>query len=237
MKMILQKIIATSGYCSRRQADALIREGKVKVNGEMATIGDQADLDKDTITINKHVLPRADSKLYIKLNKPLNYTCTNRSFKDEKNIFDLVDLPTRLFAVGRLDKDSRGLILLTNDGDLTQRLTHPKFQHEKIYEVKVKGEITDLEKIKTNFLKGVILGGDKEVGHAKKVKYLQNKIFIITLSEGKKRQIRRMFDTCDLEVIDLRRIDLAGLKLDALPEGRWTYLSEGEINNLKKYGQ
>lgn len=233
MKMILQKIISNNGYCSRRQADALIRAGQVKINGQLATIGDQADLNRDTITINDHLLSPADPKIYIKFNKPLGYTCTNRSFKNEKNIFDLVNVPARLFAVGRLDKYSRGLVLLTNDGDLTQHLAHPKFQHEKIYEVKIRGEITNIDKIKTNFLKGINLGDADGVGRAKKIEYLQNQVFIITLSEGKKRQIRRMFSAMDLEVIDLKRINLAGLEIGNLPEGRWTYLTTEEINKLK----
>lgn len=233
MKMILQKIISNNGYCSRRQADALIRAGQVKINGQLATIGDQADLNRDTITINDRLLSPADPKIYIKFNKPLGYTCTNRSFKNEKNIFDLVNVPARLFAVGRLDKDSRGLVLLTNDGDLTQHLAHPKFQHEKIYEVEVKGEITNIDKIKTNFLKGIDLGDTDGIGRAKKIEYLQNQIFIITLNEGKKRQIRRMFGAIDLEVIDLKRISLAGLEIGNLPEGRWAYLTTEEINKLK----
>ncbi|MFA6994841.1 MAG: pseudouridine synthase [Patescibacteria group bacterium] len=233
MKMILQKIISNNGYCSRRQADALIRAGQVKINGQLATIGDQADLNRDTITINDRLLSPADPKIYIKFNKPLGYTCTNRSFKNEKNIFDLINVPARVFAVGRLDKDSRGLVLLTNDGDLTQRLAHPKFQHEKIYEVEVNGEITNIDKIKTNFLKGIDLGDTDGIGRAKKIEYLQNRIFIITLSEGKKRQIRRMFGVMNLEVIDLKRINLAGLEIGNLPEGRWAYLTTEEINKLK----
>jgi len=232
--MILQKIISTSGYCSRRQADKLIRAGYVKINGQKALIGNQANPEKDVITIKGHLLNSTNPKIYIKLNKPSGYTCTNRKFKNEKNIFDLINLETRLFAVGRLDKASHGLILLTNDGTLTQRLTHPKFQHEKIYEVKVKGDIIDDEKIKEKFLKGIKIGEDKEIGKVKKIKYLQNQTFIITLSEGKKRQIRLMFKAIDLEVRDLKRISLASLNIGSLSEGRWEYLSPEEIINLKK---
>ena len=238
MEIRLQKYLAEAGVASRRASEKLILSGKIKVNGQVVKeLGVKVDVENDQVEYENKLVKPVEELVYLMLNKPKGYVTTVKNFPKQDSVMMLLPQGLKVHPVGRLDKNSEGLLIFTNDGELTQELTHPKFQHEKIYEVKVKGEITDLEKIKTNFLKGVILGGDKEVGHAKKVKYLQNKIFIITLSEGKKRQIRRMFDTCDLEVIDLRRIDLAGLKLDALPEGRWTYLSEGEINNLKKYGQ
>jgi pseudouridine synthase len=233
MKMILQKIIATSGYCSRRQADALIRAGRVSVNGQLATIGDQADPLKDVITVQGKILPPPASKIYIKLNKPRDYVCTNRSFPGEKSIFDLINLDERLFAVGRLDKDSCGLVLLTNDGDLTLKLSHPRFQHAKLYEVKIKEKITNPEWVLAKFQKGVDIGEDDGIVRVKSIKYLQNGLFVITLSEGKKRQIRRMFKALDLQVTDLRRVNLAGLELGNLAEGRWAYLAPEEISQLK----
>jgi pseudouridine synthase len=234
MKMILQKAIAASGYCSRRKADELIRAGFVRVNGEMATIGDQADPEKDNITIKGKGLPGPEKKIYIKLNKPLGYTCTNKSFKDEKNIFDLVNIPERLFAVGRLDKDSHGLILLTNDGDLAQRLAHPRFQHEKMYEVKVREEVKNPQAVMNKLIKGIDIGEGDGTARIKSVKYLQDRIFIITLTEGKKRQIRRMFDWLGLRVIDLERIGLAGLGIGILKDGAWVYLSKEEIEKLQR---
>lgn len=232
--MILQKIIAQSGYASRRKADELIRSGVVKVNGHLATIGDSADSAKDKITIKGKPLPQVEKKIYLKLNKPLGYTCTNRQFPGEKNIFDLVKIPARLYAVGRLDKNSRGLILLTNDGEMTQRLAHPRYEHEKTYEVKVRGEIRSGQLIADRLVKGVDIGEGDDIAHAKKARYLQNNSFIIILSEGKKRQIRRMFAFFQLEVTDLRRTELAGLELGSLAEGHWAYLSKEEITNLKK---
>ena len=233
MKMILQKIIAASGYSSRRHAEELIREGHVKVNGALALVGEQADPNIDKITVNGRLIPNLEKKIYIMLNKPEGYTCTNRHFHNEKNIFELVDLPTRLFAVGRLDKDSRGLVLLTNDGDLTQKLSHPKFESEKDYEVKIRDEVINPEMVMKKLQTGVDIGEGDGIVRAKKVKYLQNDLFVITLNEGKKRQIRRMFAVLGTRVADLKRISLGGLSLGNLPEGRWDYLTKEEINNLK----
>lgn len=234
MKMILQKAIAISGHCSRRQAEMLIRNGQVKINGELALIGVQADPEKDTITVKGRLLGNAPKKTYIMLNKPIGYTCTNRHFAKEKNIFDLIDLDLRLFAVGRLDKDSRGLVLVTNDGDLTLKLSHPRFANEKDYEVKVKDEVINPELVIKNLLTGIDIGEGDGVVKAAKAKYLQNGVFIITLNEGKKRQIRRMFSKLGTQVVDLRRIGLGGLSLGNLPEGKWDYLTPQEVTALLK---
>jgi len=231
--MILQKAIASSGYCSRRHGEELIRNEQVRVNGHLALIGEEADPNEDKITVNGRLLPRPEEKVYVILNKPLGYTCTNRTFPGEKNIFDLVDLPTRLFAVGRLDKDSHGLILLTNDGDLTQKLSHPKFEHDKEYEVKIRDEVINPELVIKKLLAGVDIADGDGIVKAVRAKYLQNDLFVITLNEGKKRQIRRMFDVLGTRVVDLKRISLGSLTLGSLPEGKWDYLNEEEINNLK----
>lgn len=233
MKIILQKIIANSGYSSRRKAEELIRTEQVKINGRVAQIGEQADPEKDKITINNKLIPGTPKKIYLKLNKPLGYTCTNRAFKNERNIFDLVRLPDRLFAVGRLDKDSRGLVLLTNDGDLAQRLAHPRFEHEKIYEVRVREAVARPDLIIKRLTGGIDIGEDDGIAKAKRADYLQNSFFVITLNEGKKRQIRRMFQVLDLTLADLKRVNLAGLSLGSLQEGAWSYLTEEEIKNLK----
>lgn len=231
--MILQKIIAQSGYSSRRQAEKLIREGAVKVNGRVATVGQEAEPEGDVITVKGKVIGTEAEKIYIKLNKPGGYVSTNRRFPGEKNIFELVKLPTRLFAVGRLDKGSRGLVLLTNDGGLAQRLAHPRFGHEKVYEAKVSGKVEKPQMIAKKLVAGVDIGLGDGIAKAKRADYLQKGIFVITLDEGKKRQLRRMFKALELEVVDLRRISLASLKLGSLPEGKWAQLTKEEINNLK----
>jgi len=233
MKIVLQKLIADSGYTSRRQAEILIREAQVKINGQLAFVGDRADPAVDVVSIRGKKLNPIVEKIYIKLNKPVGYTCTNRRFKGEDNIFDLVDLKDRLFAVGRLDKDSHGLILLTNDGALTQELTHPKFQHDKVYEVEIREETVNGAAISRSLMAGVDIGEGDGLVKAKSSKYLQNGSFIITLSEGKKRQIRRMMAALGLTVSDLKRIDFAGIKLGGLKEGAWTHLTPDEINSLK----
>ena len=200
--MILQKAIAESGYSSRRKAEEIIRDGRVKINGLEAFIGDYADPEKDKITIDGRLISKPEEKVYIMLNKPLGYTCTNRRFAGEKNIFDLVDLPVRLFAVGRLDKDSHGLVLLTNDGDLTQKISHPKFEHDKEYEVKIRDEVVNPDLVIKSLIKGVDIGEGDGVVKAVRAKYLQNGLFRIILNEGKKRQIRRMFATLGTRVVD-----------------------------------
>ena len=232
MKMILQKAIAASGYSSRRHAEELIRNGQVKVNGILALVGEQADPNKDKITVKGRLIPGLEEKIYVMLNKPLNYTCTNRHFAGEKNIFDLINLPVRLFAVGRLDKDSHGLVLLTNDGDLTQKLSHPKFEKEKDYEVRIRDEVVSPEMVIKKLQSGIDIGEGDGIVRAVRAKYLQNDLFVITLNEGKKRQIRRMFATLGTRVVDLKRISINGLTLDNLPEGKWDYLSQEEVDNL-----
>lgn len=232
MKIILQKIIAASGYTSRRKAEQLIHNGSVKINGRLALVGDEADPALDNITVQGHPLGAPAKKIYIKLNKPAGYTCTNRQFKDERNIFELIKVLERLFVVGRLDKDSRGLVLVTNDGDLDQYLSHPKFQNNKIYEAQINGEVKNISSLRNKFLSGIDIQEGDGLARAKNLEYLQNNLFIITLTEGKKRQIRRMFQALNLEVSDLKRVAIAGLTLGNLQEGQWAYLSQAEINEL-----
>ena len=234
MKIILQKAIALSGHSSRHQAEKLIQAGRVQLNGKTAKPGDMADPKQDQIRIRgKLISLSVQEKIYLKLNKPAGYTCTNRRFPGEKNIFELIKIPTRLFAVGRLDKNSRGLVLLTNDGELAQRLAHPRFEHEKVYEAKISSENPKSEQLATALLKGIDIGEGDGVVKAKKVEYLQKGRFIITLSEGKKRQIRRMFRALGFPLVNIKRLNLAGLALGNLPEGRWENLSKAEIEILK----
>jgi len=237
-KEVLQKFIANSGYSSRRKAEELICDsGSVFVNGKLAEAGMRVD-DKDEVKINGELIGSKKRKIYIKMNKPAGLTCTSRSFKSEKNIYSL--LPANVFEnqslhiVGRLDKDSQGLILLTNDGALTQKLTHPSFEHEKKYIVTLKSNLErNADNLTRKFQKGIEV---EEIGfvRAKRVKYLENDVFEVVLTEGKKRQIRMMFRTLGEHVIYLRRTEIGGLKLGNLKEGTWEYLSEKEVRELRK---
>jgi len=236
MKIQLTKFIANSGYCSRRKAEELIRQQKVKVNGETAESGGRVD-DKDKIEINNKRIELNNKKIYIILNKPVDYTCTNREFKGEKNIFDLIKTKEKLFAAGRLDKDSRGLVLITNDGDMAQRITHPKFEHEKEYVISITNyelQITN-EKAKQiigRLESGVDIGEGDGIVKASEAEYLGNGKFKIILTTGKKRQIRRMFEVLDLEIVDLVRVRIGSIELGELKIGEWRNLREEEIKNL-----
>ena len=221
-KTILQKYIAEAGLCSRRQAEELIRTGKVLVNGELAELGMRAD-EEDEVMIYDELLQSKSEKIYIALNKPIGYTCTNREFKNEKNIFELINIEEKLFAVGRLDKNSHGLILITNDGDWAQKLSHPRYEHEKKYVVRVQKQKSKVENIEIlkRFLKGIDIGDGDGVVKAKEIKALSDSEFEIILTQGKKRQIRRMFGTLDCHVEDLKRIEFAEFKLEDLKTGEW----------------
>lgn len=236
-KMRVQKFIARSGFCSRRKAEEFIKQGKVFVNKKLVKLGDVAQ-DGDCIIICGQEVKIAEKKVYIILNKPIGYTCTNRKFSGENNIFDLINIKERLFIAGRLDKDSRGLVLLTNDGDLAQRLTHPKFECCKKYtvELRIKNKELRIKDIKNNFLKGVVISNDENIGviaKAKKIEYLGDNRFEIILTEGKKRQIKKMFKRFGCEVKDLSRTKIGKLRLGDLKQGEYRYLTDNEIKILK----
>jgi len=230
-KIILQKYISNAGYCSRRKAEGLIRLGRVKVNNKIAELGIKASSD-DKIKIGDELIVLPKEKIYIILNKPVGVTCTNRKFKNEKNVFELLpDEFKNLHVVGRLDKNSSGLVLLTNDGDLTMRMTHPKFGHEKKYiiQLRIKNQESSIKEIISSFIKGIDIGDGDGVVKAKKIRYLEKNKFEIVLTDGKKRQIRRMFKALGLDVVDLKRAAIGNIKLGNLEEESWKKLSNNEI--------
>ena len=236
-KINLTKLIADNSIFSRRQAEKMIKNGLVKVDGHQAILGEKVNQEAKIIVNNKE-LKKTTEKIYIKLNKPRGYVCTNKVFKNEKNIFSLINDPIckKIFSLGRLDKDSHGLILLTNDGDLTYELTHPKFEHQKTYIVKIENDYrlnnSFLNKLTNEFKKGIDIG-EKTPAKAIKIKVISNNEFEIVLGEGKKRQIREMFKYFKLIVADLKRVDFAGVTLGNLKEGQWIYLTDNEIKKLK----
>lgn len=236
MKIRVQKIIADTGIASRREAEKLIEEGRVTINGVIAKLGDKADPDKDHIKLDGKLLKAKPSELvYIILNKPKKVMCTTSDPEGRQTILDLIKgIKNRVWPVGRLDYHSEGLVLLTNDGELSLRLTHPKYKIEKVYEVKVK-DLPDEKKIE-KLKKGIWLEDGKtapcEITFIKKTR--ENSWFRVVLKEGKKRQIRRMFHAIGHDVMKLKRVSIGPLKLGKLPIGAYRFLTEKELIALKK---
>ena len=232
--------MANAGFASRRKSETFIDHNLVKINGKIAKLGDRVNGgDLVEVKTSRGIVSLSDQsskKVYIKLNKPVGYTCTNRRFEGEDNVFDLVKMKERLFVCGRLDKDSQGLVLLTNDGDLDLKLTHPRYQHEKIYEVRVRQELdkSAAERIMDKMKSGVNIGYEDGTVFVKKILQTAPNAFSINLVTGKKRQIRRMFIAQGISVSSLKRLELAGLKLGGLPSGHWEYCNEAEMKIIKK---
>jgi pseudouridine synthase len=224
----LQKFLSSAGYCSRRRGEVYIQEGKIKVNGVIVTeLGTKVDPVKDSIEANGHLLSRKPPPLYIALNKPKGYV-TSCEQKNEKLVVDLIDISDRIYPIGRLDKDSTGLLLLTNDGEIHHRLLHPSFDHEKEYDVTVAKNIPD--SALTTMADGMVIMGEKT--RPAVVRRLSKKRFRIKLKEGKNRQIRRMVKKLENQVIQLKRIRFANVRLGDLTEGAWRHLSEKEKRQL-----
>ena len=229
--MRLQKYLSTAGICSRRQGETYIQNGRVAVNGIVVTrLGTKVNPETDRVEVDGKPIKLTQDPVYIALNKPKEYV-TSCSHPGEKIVMDLVEIPQRIYPVGRLDKDSTGLLLLTNDGDLHHRLSHPSFDHEKEYDVAVAKAISDgaLRRIST----GMPLMGSKT--RPAEIKRISSKRFRIILKEGKNRQIRRMVKKVGNQVTRLKRIRVSNIKLGRLTEGAWRYLTEKEkIVLLKK---
>jgi 23S rRNA pseudouridine2605 synthase/23S rRNA pseudouridine2604 synthase len=228
-KVRLQKYLSIAGICSRRHGEELILAGKICVNGKAVTeLGTRVDPGVDTVEIDgKPVLDR-QRPVYIALNKPRGYV-TSCEQSGEKLVTDLVKVPERIYPIGRLDKDSTGLLLLTNDGPLHHRLSHPSFDHEKEYLVTLAGPISDaaLQKM----AEGLLLSGKRT--RAAQVHRMSLRRFRIILKEGKNRQIRRMVRKVGQDVLQLHRIRIAGIRLGDLDSGKWRFLDADEIEALK----
>ncbi|MFM7641062.1 MAG: pseudouridine synthase [Cyanobium sp.] len=229
----LQKLIAGSGLCSRRQAETLLRQGQVQVNGAVATLGDQADLGVDLIAIAGHPLPAPPAPLTLLLHKPAGVLCTCSDPQGRTTVLDL--LPERwrhhsgLHPVGRLDADSRGALLLSNDGVLTLRLTHPRYGHRKTYRVWVEGQPSSdtLE----SWRRGVALDGvasaPVELRTLKRSRH--STLLEVIMGEGRNRQIRRTADLLGHPVRDLLRVAIGPVALGPLQEGQWRCLHPDQL--------
>lgn len=229
----LQKIIATSGYCSRRKAEELIIQGKVKVNGKTVTeLGTKANLN-DAILVEGHAL-NAETKEYILLYKPRGVVTTTNDDKDRKTVLDCVETTKRVYPVGRLDYDTTGILLLTNDGELTNILLHPKNEIDKVYLAKVEGILSGIE-IKM-LEKGVIIDNHKTAPAKVKIRKTDKKnntsLLQLTIHEGKHHQVKKMLEAVHHPVIKLKREKFAFLDLVGLKPGEYRYLSVKEVKKL-----
>ncbi len=230
----LQKLISRAGICSRRAAEELLVAGRVTVNGETAQLGGKADPETDTVAIDGKPLTFAEPAVYLMLNKPRGYVTTLSDELGRATAAELVaDCGTRVFPVGRLDKDSEGLLLFTNDGALMQAMTHPKHQVDKVYEVTVTGA---LESAAARLAAVTELEDGTPVVPAQVSPVWQKggqAMLRITIHQGKNRQIRRMCAQVGLQVTRLRRVAEDGLTLGDLKAGQWRYLTDAEISALK----
>jgi 23S rRNA pseudouridine2604 synthase len=225
----INKYLAQHGYCSRREADRLIEQGKIFVNDKEAGLGDKIS-DGDDVRVIGRDRKTEPKKVYILLNKPIGLICTADP-RSPDNVVDYIDFPDRIYPVGRLDVNSSGLLLLSNDGVLTNRLLHPRYEHEKEYVVEVDHEMprSDIGKMQ--------IGVDLSDGRtsAAKVRQMTPTKFAIILKEGRNRQIRRMCAELGYEVVSLMRTRMGTLKIPTTyPIGSWRHLSEREVRDLKK---
>lgn len=233
--MRLQKFLATCGVASRRKSEELISSGRVKVNGNIIIeMGFKIDPDVDKVTVDNKQVSLEERKVYIMLNKPTGYVTTVSEQFNRNKVTDLVNVPYRIFPVGRLDYNTSGLLILTNDGELTYRLTHPKFKVDKVYIAKVKGVPTK-EEIKA-FENGLKI--ENYITSPAKINIIKqindNAVVEVTIREGRNRQVRKMCDAIGHPVIELKRIKMGRIHLGDLEVGNWRYFTEREVNYLKQ---
>ena len=229
----LNKFIANSGVCSRREADTLIQAGVVTVNGEVVTeLGTKVNIFTDDIRFNGERL-KGEEKVYLVMNKPKGYVTTASDPHAEKTVLDLVkNCPARVYPVGRLDKNTTGVLMLTNDGEIAERLTHPSYDKKKIYQVALDRPLSqeDFEQI----LSGVVLtDGEVKADELEYIDANDRRKLGIEIHSGKNRVVRRIFETLGYNVKALDRVYFAGLTKKGLKKGEWRYLTEGEANILK----
>jgi 23S rRNA pseudouridine2605 synthase len=235
MKERVQKILSRAGFGSRRACEKLISSNRVMVNGVIAELGCKADEAVDDISVdNNHLHFKPLKHIYIAFNKPYGVLSEIYSNPREKTVRDFIPLPDYLFIVGRLDKDSEGLILLTNDGELANQLTHPRYEHEKEYQVLVKREPDGKQLVAMQ--KGIVLKDGERTAPAKVSLYKKSNAgfwLIIILHEGRKRQIREMGAMIGLPVLRIIRTRIGYIELNDLKPGGWRKLTEEEINKIK----
>jgi 23S rRNA pseudouridine2605 synthase len=229
-KIRLQKLLADRGIAARRGAEILIRDGRVTVNGQIVTVlGSKVDPDHDLVELDGRPLPEQRPHRVIMLHKPVGYVSTCRVSREQgSSVLELIPADRRYFPVGRLDRDSSGMLLLTDDGEFSQRLMHPRHEIEKVYIVKASRALTrdELSSLRT----GVLIDG--RMAAPRSIKSERPGQYRIVLAEGRKRQIRRMFQALGIAVVSLCRVQIGGLALSDLPVGAWKILNQREIQQL-----
>lgn len=232
-QMRLNKFLSNSGVASRRKCDDIILEGKVQVNGKVVReLGTIINEKKDKIMVEGKAIKLPSSFVYIKLNKPKGYACTANDEKGRKTIYDLIDTQERLFSIGRLDYDTEGLIILTNDGDFANKVAHPRYEMEKEYRVTAEGKIKESELAVMR--KGVVVDGERMP--SAKVEWLSfengfTKLSVV-INEGQNRQVRRMFEAIGHAIKLLKRVRIGTVKLGGLSRGEYKDLTQDELNSL-----
>jgi len=227
--MRLQKFLSAAGVCSRRKGEEYIQAGKITVNGNVANqLGSRVDTDKDRVEFQGKLVSLVQKEVYIALHKPMGYV-TSCNQKNQKIVLDLIGVKERVYPVGRLDKDSTGLLLLTNDGSLHQKLSHPSYDHEKEYDVSVELPISDRDLQRMS--EGLSILGRKT--RSALVTRRSEKRLQIILKEGRNRQIRRMVEKIGNRVTKLKRVRIANISLGELKVGKWRYLTRNEIKTLR----
>ncbi|MBI4122474.1 MAG: rRNA pseudouridine synthase [Parcubacteria group bacterium] len=241
--IVLQKALADAGVASRRSAEKLIAEGRVRVNGSVVRkLGTRVDLGRDAITLDGKRLAQPSRFVYFLLNKPAGVVSTVSDERGRETVLDLVPSRARVVPVGRLDVNTTGLLILTNDGDLVYELTHPKFEHEKEYEAVVQiPQDWDKDRFKSargRMRHGLRIAGGFRTSPAKiaVLEQVTNDRYLIsiTIHEGRKHQVRRMIDSVGMSVVSLKRVRMGPIKLGDLPEGECRELADQEIRALKK---
>ena len=233
MKERIQKVLSQRGVASRRQAEQMILQGRVSCNGSVCTLGQSVDPEIDEVLVDGRALPSPETHLYIMLHKPKGYVTTLSDEKGRKNVAQLVaDCGKRVYPVGRLDLESEGLLLLTNDGEFANLLMHPSHEVRKTYQVDVKGYSKEnFEKLRTP----IFLDGRKILPPELKLLSAEGDkaVLLITIHEGRNRQVRRMCAKAGMQVKRLVRVQEGCLELGDLPVGKWRYLTENELKGLQ----
>lgn len=236
MEQRLQKLLAAAGVASRREAEKLITGGRVSVNGKVVTeLGTKADPDRDTIEVDSKQVNLRPGKVYVLLNKPRGYASTRHDPHAHRTVMDLVkDVGASLYPVGRLDVDTEGLLILTNDGDFAFKMTHPRHRVPKTYRAEVRGMVS--QETISHLSRGVLLEdgltGKAQVELEALHTARQTSVVNISITEGRKRQVRRMLDEVGHPVVKLSRTKLGGITLGRLKPGEWRFLNQREIEDL-----